>query len=210
MHFFTECVFLTFVLSLYWLCHERRRYLRHRIGRQAFKNVYRVSRNVIFMLRRNELRVSGDLSVLNKGCILYSFHFGVWELMPYTLSRLGHKLGIITNRYGTAGNLIQTRILDFLLRKWRSMYGARVFYRENLLEIVRFVRSGGVFGVLVDGNTFFQKYDKARRLARLCHVPLVPFAAYRERGEGILSIGCDIQALVKAMPLDYVWFYKSR
>ena len=210
MHFFSECVFLTFVLSLYWLCNERRRYLRRRIGRQAFKNVYRVGRNVLFMLRRNELKVRGDLGVLNRGCILYSFHFGVWELMPYTLSKLGYKIGIITNRYGAAGNSIQTRILDFLLRRWRSMYGARVFYKENLLEIVRFLRTGGVFGILVDGNTFFQKHDKARRLARLCRVPLVPFAAYRESGRGILRIGCNIPTVVKAMPLDYVWFYKSR
>jgi len=209
MHFLVECVFLTFHLSLYWLCHERRRYLRRRIGRQAFKNVYRVGRNVFFMLHRNELKVIGDLNVLNKGCILYSFHFGVWELMPYTLNKLGHEIGIITNRYG-AGNSILTRILDLLLKRWRSTYGARVFYKENLLEIVRFLRSGGVFGMLVDGNTFLQKHDKARRLARLCHVPLVPFAAYRKRGEGILRIGCDIPALVKAMPLDYVWFYKSR
>jgi len=210
MHFLVECVFLAFIWALYWICHERRRYLRRRVGRQAFKNVYRVGRNVFFMLRRNELEVCGDLGVLSKGCIIYSFHFGVWELMPYTLNRLGHKIGIIANRYGAADNSIQTRIIDYLLRRWRSMSGARVFYKENLLEIVRFLRSGGVFGMLVDGNTFFQKYDKARRLAKLCRVPLVPFAAYRESSKGILRIGCDIPSLVRAMPLDYVWFYKSR
>ena len=210
MHFLAECLLLTFVWALYWLCHDRRRYLRRRVGTQAFKNVYRVGRNVFFMLRRNELEVCGNKNVLSKGCILYSFHFGVWELMPYTLNKLGHKIGIIANRYSAAGSSVQTRIIDYLLRRWRSTNGVRVFYKENLLEIVSFLRSGGVFGVLVDGNTFFQKHDKVRRLAKICRVPLVPFAAYRKGGKGILRIGCDIPTLVRAMPLDYVWFYKSR
>jgi lauroyl/myristoyl acyltransferase len=210
MHFFVECIFLTTLWVLYWVCHNRRRYLRQRIGNQAFKNVYRVGRNVCFMLRRKELQVGGDLRVLSKGCILYSFHFGVWELMPFTLSKLGYRIGVLVNSYRTTDSSVRTRILDFMLRQWRSMNGIRVFYKENALEIVRFLQSGGVFGMLVDGNTFFQKHDKARKLAELCQVPLIPFAAYRQREKGFLRIGCDIPALVKAMPLDYVWFYKSR
>jgi lauroyl/myristoyl acyltransferase len=210
MHFFVECIFLTTLWVLYWVCHNRRRYLRQRIGNQAFKNVYRVGRNVCFMLRRKELQVGGDLRVLSKGCILYSFHFGVWELMPFTLSKLGYRIGVLVNSYRTTDSSVRTRILDFMLRQWRSMNGIRVFYKENALEIVRFLQSGGVFGMLVDGNTFFQKHDKARKLAELCQVPLIPFAAYRQREKGFLRIGCDIPALVRTMPLDYVWFYKSR
>lgn len=100
--------------------------------------------------------------------------------------------------------------MDFLLRRWRSINGVKVFYKENALGIVRFLRTGGVLGMLVDGNEFYQKYDKANKLARLCGVPLVPFAAYRRKMRGFLHLGCDIPALVRAMPLDYVWFYRSR
>jgi lauroyl/myristoyl acyltransferase len=210
MHFFGECVFLSALWALYWAYRERRRYLRQRIGNQAFKNVYRVGRNVCFMLRRKELEIGGDLGVLNAGCVLYSFHFGVWELMPLALSKCGYKIGILVNSYHANNRAYRTRMLDFLLRRWRSVNGVRVFYKENALEITRFLRSGGVFGMLVDGNTLFQKYGKARKLAELCRVPLVPFAAYRQRGKGFLRIGCDIPALIRSMPLDYVWFYKSR
>ena len=210
MHFFVECAFLAALWILYWTCHDRRRYLQQRIGEQAFRNVYRVGRNVCFMLRRKELRVHGDLGALNRGCVLYSFHFGVWELMPFTLSKLGYRIGILVNRYRADDRSLKTGMMDFLLRRWRSMNGVRVFYRENALGIVRFLRAGGVFGMLVDGNDFFQKYDKARKLAKLCGVPLVPFAAYRQAGSGSLHVGCDIPALVRAMPLDYVWFYRSR
>jgi lauroyl/myristoyl acyltransferase len=162
------------------------------------------------MLRRHQLDVDGDLTVLRKGCILYSFHFGIWELMPYTLCRLGYRMGIITNRYGAPGSNMMGRLLDYLLKRWRTVNGIKVFYKENTLQIVRFVKSGGVFGMLVDGNSYFQKHGRAKKLADLCEVPLVPFAAYRSGKRTVLRIGCDIQDMVRAMPNDYVWFYRSR
>ena len=210
MHFFIECASLIVLWILYWTCKSRRRYLRQRIGEQAFKNVYRVGRNVCFMLRRKELTIHGDLRVLDRGCVLYSFHFGIWELMPVTLSKQGYKIGVLVNKYRRDGRRLGAGVMDFLLKRWRSINGVKVFYREDVLGIVRFLRTGGVFGVLVDGNDFYQKYDKARKLARLCAVPLVPFATYRRKEGGHLRVGCDIPALVRAMPLDYVWFYRSR
>ncbi len=210
MHIFGEFLFLFLLGCVYWFYRDRRRYLVNRIGNSAFKNVYRVGRNIFFMLKKNELEIEGDVSVLDKGCVLYSFHFGVWELMPRALIKLGYTTGIIVNRYQKEEGSIAFRMLDSLLRRWRSVGGVRVFYKENALDIVRFLKSGGVFGVLVDGNSFYQKHAKAKRLAELCRVPLVPFAAYRRAHKGVLHIGCDLPNLVRSRPLDYVWFYKSR
>jgi len=156
------------------------------------------------------LMLLGDTSVLSGGCILYSFHFGIWELMPFTLRQLGYRIGIIVNRYQESSGSILARVSDYLLLRWRSAAGVRVFYADNVLETVRFLKSGGVFGMLVDGNTFFQKHSKAKKLARVCGVPLVPFAAYRDKHRGVLNIGCDLTGMVGARPLDYVWAYRSR
>ncbi|MBE0433247.1 hypothetical protein IBX73_07260 [candidate division WOR-3 bacterium] len=205
-----EGLFLVLLCCLYWACRDRRRHLQSRIGRQAFRNTYEVGRNIFFMLRKNRLRLTGDTSVLNRGCILYSFHFGVWESMPCTLKRLGYKVGIIVNRYYKPGGSILARLCDYLLLRWRSAAGVKVFYAENTLGIVRFLKSGGIFGMLVDGNTLHQKEGKARKLATICRVPLVPFAAYRSKGQGILEIGCDLASIIGAKPLDYLWAYRSR
>ncbi|UCD19410.1 MAG: hypothetical protein JSU64_08360 [candidate division WOR-3 bacterium] len=205
-----EGIFLCSAWCLYWLCRDRRRYLKRRIGRNAFRNVFQVARNISFMLSRKELVLRGNTGILNGGCVLYSFHYGVWESMPYTLRRLGYRIGVIVNRYGRSSASVFARLSDRLLLRWRAGAGTKVFYADNLLEIVRFIKSGGVFGILVDGNTFFQKHEKARKLSEICGVPLVPFAAYRRRDEGILHIGCDLTAMVMARPLDYVWAYKSR
>jgi lauroyl/myristoyl acyltransferase len=210
MHILGEFLFLFILSCVYWLSRDRRRYLTKRIGNKAFKNVYHVGRNIYFMLRKKELEIDGDMSLLDRGCILYSFHFGVWELMPWTLSRLGYKTGIIVNRYGKEQGSVAFRALDAILQRWRSVGSIRVFYKENILGIVRFLKSGGVFGILVDGNSFYQKHGKAKRLAELCKVPLVPFAAYRRTHKGVLKIGCDLPNMVRSRPLDYMWFYRSR
>ena len=78
------------------------------------------------------------------------------------------------------------------------------------MEIVRFLKRGGIIGMLVDGNDFYSKFGKARKLSCLCGVPLVPFVAYRKNGRGILKIGCNIDKFVTERPYDYIWFYKSR
>ncbi|MDH4211798.1 MAG: hypothetical protein OEV79_10180 [candidate division WOR-3 bacterium] len=210
MSLLAELSFLLCVLCFYGICRDRRRYLKNRVGRDAFRNAYRVARNMFFMLRRNDLELTGDAGVLKGGCVLYSFHFGVWELMPYTLRNRGFQIGVIVNRYQRDNVSVLARLVDSALKRWRAVNGVRVFYGENVLEIVRFIKSGGIFGMLVDGNTLFQKYAKARKLAQLCKVPLVPFAAYRSGNSGVLNIGCDLPGLVQTMPLEYMWFYKSR
>lgn len=210
MQIVAEGLFVALFSFLYWAWGDRRRHIKNRIGRRAFRNVYEMGRNAFFMLRRADLRLTGATDVLERGCILYSYHLGVWESMPRALRRAGYRVGIVANRYHRPGGSWRTRLGDYLLRRWRSASGVRVFYAENALAISRFVKSGGIFGMLVDGNTFHQKEDKARRLAALCRVPLVPFAAYRLRDRGILEIGCDLARFVEARPLDYLWAYRSR
>lgn len=210
MQIVAEGLFVALFSLLYWAWGDRRRRLKKRIGRAAFRNAYEMGRNAYFMIRGKDLQLTGATNVLDRGCVLYSYHFGVWESMPRALRRAGYRVGIIANRYHGPGGPRRARIGDYLLRRWRSASGVRVFYAENVLEIARFLKSGGIFGMLVDGNTFHQKEGKARRLAALCRVPLVPFAAYRARGQGTLEIGCDLARLIEARPLDYLWAYRSR
>ncbi len=160
-------------------------------------------------MKRN-LRIKGNMGIIMKGGILYSFHFGVWELMPLSLKKLGYNLGIIVNRYSDDKKNIIAIFFDRFLYWFRSFGNVRIFYKEDTMKIINFIKSGGLLGMLVDGNKFYSKFEKAQKLSRFCNVPLIPFAAYRKSGAGILEIGCDIDKLVEQRPLDYVWFYKSR
>jgi len=210
MRILSEACMLLIAFCLYWCNRERRRYLKKRIGSKAPLNVYQAARNMGFMLTKKDLEIKGDTTVLRNGAILYSFHFGVWELMPCTLRRLGYDLGVVVNRYGGGRRHLFAEFFDKFLYKFRSTGNIGVFYKEDTMKMVRFVKDGGLLGMLVDGNTFYSKFEKAQKLSRLNNLPLVPFAAYRKNGTGILEINCDLEKRVKERPLDYMWFYRSR
>jgi len=193
----------------YWLSHDRRRHLKRRIGRAAFRNLYRTAMNFATMLGRGKFEVRGDMSRLQGGGILYSFHFGAWELMPRILSRLGYRIGIITNLYaGQPGPL--ARIADFLLYRYRAIPNVRIFHPGDGLKIVRFLRTGGIFGALVDGDSLYAKFEGIQRLGKLCGLPLVPFAVYRDKDRSVLDLDCDLDRLLNERPYDYLWAYRSR
>lgn len=199
------------VISLYWLNRRRRVLLKKRIERGVFRCLAAVARNISFMLAPGgELRIKGDPGIAGRGAVCYSLHFGIWELMPRYMKNLGFTPGVIVNRYGTDGSRFPGRLLDRFLRSWRSRHGARIFYPEDSLRIARFVRAGGLFGMLIDGNGRYDKLPKAAKLARLCNVPLVPFAVYRDRDRGILDFNCNLDRLLASRPQDYLWFYRSR
>lgn len=210
MRFFTEAFALLGLFTLYWFQRARREYLKKRIGRLAIRNVYRVARNIGFMLSRRDISVQDNSNSLEKGGIFYSFHFGVWELMPRALEKKGFDLGVLVNRYADDNHSRISRFFDNLLDRFRSSGNVKVFSKHDSVKIVRFLKNGGILGVLIDGNRFYAKYGKMKKLSSLCGVPLVPFAAYRKNGSGVLDLGCDLDRIVTQRPLDYVWFYKSR
>ena len=206
---FDACAIVV-LFVLYWCNRSRRYYLKKRIGTLAVRNVYRVARNIGHMLAGTPLAVQGDHGRLKAGSILFSFHFGIWELMPRTLDMLGYRIGIVVNRYADGKTGMIARFADRLLYRYRSVGRVLVFYRDETLKIVRFLKDGGILGVLVDGNSLYAKHPLVRRLSRISRAPVVPFAAYTEKGRVVLHIGCDLNMLVNEHPLDYMWFYRSR
>jgi lauroyl/myristoyl acyltransferase len=210
MHFFTEAFALFMAFVLYWMNGPRRRYLKRRIGKQSVKNVYRVARNVGYMLCRPDVELHGFNKNLTQGAILYSFHFGIWETMPRAIRKLGCDIGVLVNKYTEASSSVFSYYIDRLLEYFRANGGVSVFTRYDTIKIVQFLKRGGILGVLVDGNDFYAKFPKIQKLGKICDVPLVPFAAYRRHGRSVVEIGCDLDQLIADQPLDYVWFYRSR
>jgi len=209
VNIFLEPIIISLLFLLYFLSRERRKFFKKRVVLNAIYNLYRVARNVSLMLQSHDLQIRGDLVQLKKGGILYSFHFGVWELVPPTLKKLGYNIAILANRYSDNGNLLG-KIADRMLQHLRSRNGVGIFYKDDVIKIVHFLKNGGILGVLVDGDTFYAKFEKVKKLSYICDVPLTSFAAYQDHGRGVLEINCDLDSLVKKRPYDYVWFYRSR
>jgi len=201
-----EPALILVLLSWYWLCRRRRIVWKRRAGSLALRNLATLARNAAFMLSGSDLLVRGDLPPRDQGAIIYSIHFGVWELVPRALSNRGYRLGILTNQYPLSWG----RAVNRFLRRFRCAGGIRIFYPDEVRSIVEFLRAGGLFAVLVDGNDLYSKLAPIRKLSLVCAVPLIPFAAYQNRGCGLVTIGSDLDRLVQDRPCDYLWAYRSR
>jgi lauroyl/myristoyl acyltransferase len=210
MYLFVEALVLLLLTILYWTNRERRKFLSHRIGRTSYRNAWCMARNFSFMLCRRPVQLHDRRSVLRAGLILYSVHFGVWEVLPPLLREHGYDIGILVNKYSDDNGGVLARLSDRFLTRFRTRDNVKVFNRHDSARVVRFLQKGGILGVLVDGNRMYSKIPKIEKLARISRVPLVPFAAYRKNGEGVVHIGCDLDHLVRKHPLEYMWFYKSR
>jgi len=210
MYLFVEACVLLLLTMLYWLNRERRRFLHGRIGTVSFKNVWHVARNISYMLCRRPVYLYDESTSLRRGCILYSIHYGLWELLPTILSHGGYDVGVLVNRYAEEKDTVTARLFDNMLTRYRSNSSVEVFDRHDALGIVRFLKQGGILGVLVDGCNRYSKLTKIEKLARVSNVPLIPFAAYRKNGYGVVHIGCDLDRLMQRNPMEYMWFYRSR
>jgi lauroyl/myristoyl acyltransferase len=210
MHLLVEALVLLLFTILYWTHRERRKILYSRIGRASVSNVWSIARNIAFMVRRRTVQLDDRRSLLKAGLILYSVHYGIWESMPSVLRDRGYATGVLVNRYSEDSSSFLARLSDRFLTRFRTRNNVEVFDRHDSARIVRFLKKGGILGVLVDGNRLYSKMEKIEKLARIARVPLVPFAAYRRNGSGVVRIGCAIDHLVQQYPLDYMWFYRSR
>lgn len=191
----------------FWIDGDRRRYLKKRIGRMGFYNVYNVARNISYMILNRSINISGSGRIPERGSILYSWHFGVWELMPGALVSDHRRIGIIVNRY--QGNIFN-RYLDRFLMRWRSNNGVRIFSASDSRNIIDFLKKGGTLGLLVDGNQLDSRLETTKRISQLAGVPMIPFVAYRDNGSACLRINCGLESMIDKRPWDYMWFYKSR
>lgn len=206
-------ILIFFILIItYWLNHGRRQYFKKRMGKNICYNLKIVAKNVTRMLSFDKkYTFIGDSSLIKNGAILYSIHFGVWELMPQILrNNLNRDVGVLVNRYTDNNHSLVGKLMDKFFYYWRSRRNIKVFYPDQIFQVIKFIKSGGIFAVLVDGNQLFNKYQKIEKLAQLCRVPLMPFAVYYENGTTVMKIGCNLETLIKQRPYDYWWFYKSR
>ncbi|MEO0189542.1 MAG: hypothetical protein ABIL18_01025 [candidate division WOR-3 bacterium] len=175
-------------------------------------NLKTIARNISLMiLPDKKFKIEGETDRLKNGAILYSLHFGVWESMPAILRKsLNKEIGILVNRYTDTNIFIIGKAMDRLLYAWRARYNIRIFYPDEIFKIVKFVKEGGIFSALVDGNKPYSKLKKIERLGRICSVPVVPFVVYYDGRNSIMNINCNLDKLLKQRPFDYWWFYKSR
>jgi KDO2-lipid IV(A) lauroyltransferase len=134
---------------------EMSRRERDRIGRRSLANLGRAA---LEAARGDSSRVElspEDESLLRaahaegKGVVLVTGHIDNWELFARRIAALGLPCGTVAKE-------AQDPRLTALLQRTRESSGMRIFWRGSALsarEMMRFLREGGMLGILIDQDT---------------------------------------------------------
>lgn len=157
------------------------------LARKCFINMGKMAVDVIRIRRHydDELRNLIDIEglenldpVYNKGhgVIVPTGHIGNFELLAVHFARMGYKVGVIGRR------LYDPRF-DELIRTGREQMGMKVFdTRQSPREMMRWLKDGGMLGVLMDTDSFRVRSMFIPVFGRLSHTPV---------GQSILALRTD-------------------
>lgn len=136
----------------------------------------------------------------NKGVIIFSAHFGNWELIPYILNRrLNIEIASIAREMDNP--LIEKKVQDF-----REFMGSRVINKKNSIRtILKTLADNQVALFLIDQHTiareavfvdfFGEKVSAVPSVAGLhikWQIPLVPLFIHYEQDKVVLEIHPEI------------------
>ncbi|MBI3038748.1 lysophospholipid acyltransferase family protein [bacterium] len=123
---------------------------------------------------------------MNRGVIILSAHFGNWELIAYTLVKLGFPIYAIVRPQAV------NRMTEFM-NSFRERRGVKVLMAENLKLSLKILRGGGLVGIVSDLNarewgyqaSFFGRkasfYPTPVILSERSRAPVIPAFIERQR-----------------------------
>ncbi len=135
-----------------------------------------------------------------RGVILFSAHFGNWELVPYILSRkLNVKLNSIARKMDNP--LVEKKVMEF-----RDFMGSAVIDKKNAIRtMLKRLEKNGIVYLLIDQNTiareavFVDFFDQTvaavpsvSRLHLKKNIPVIPLFLHYEPDRVILELQAEL------------------
>ncbi|MCK5056737.1 MAG: lysophospholipid acyltransferase family protein [Candidatus Aminicenantes bacterium] len=151
------------------------------------------------ILKKIEVNNIGNLEKALKkkeGVIIFTAHFGNWELVPYILNRELNR-----HIFGIARHM-DNPLVEKLVKKFREFMGLKVIYKDNAVKsILSALKNNEIIYLLIDQNAiareavpidFFGKQVSAVTSISRLHlkkgVPLVPLFLHYEKDRVVLDI----------------------
>jgi Kdo2-lipid IVA lauroyltransferase/acyltransferase len=163
---------------------------------------------IVFMfVKKNPVKLLKPIEVINlpvleealkkgKGIIVFSAHFGNWELIPYILNR---ELNI---RINSIAREMNNPLVERKVKRFREFMGSSVIYKQHSLRsILTKLKANGIVFLLIDHNTiereavfvdFFGQEAGAVPIVSQLHikkgVPAVPVFLHYEKDKIVLEL----------------------
>ena len=121
-----------------------------------------------------------------RGIIILSGHYGSWELVGYTLIRLGFDLHAIARPQAL-------NAMTELINGFRERRGLKMLMENNLPSALKLLRKGGVVGIVSDLNARERGYRVTffGREASFYHAPII---LAERTGAGLFPVSIERQA----------------
>ncbi len=121
-----------------------------------------------------------------RGIIILSGHYGSWELVAYTLIRLGFELHAIVRPQAL-------NAMTELINGFRERRGVKVLMDNNLPSALKRLKKGGVVGIVSDLNARERGYRVSffGREASFYHTPII---LAERTGAGLFPVSIERQA----------------
>jgi KDO2-lipid IV(A) lauroyltransferase len=156
------------------------------------------------ILKKIEVNNIGNLEkALGKktGVIIFTAHFGNWELVPYILKRELNR-----HIFGIARHM-DNPLVETLVKKSRESMGLKVIYKDKAVKaILNALKNNEIVYFLIDQNAiareavpiaFFKKEVNAVTSVSRLHVkkgiPLIPLFLHYEKDRIVLNIAEEIR-----------------
>jgi len=119
-----------------------------------------------------------------KGVLVYTLHFGFWEIIPAYFSLKGYPVCVLASR-------VYTTFIDNFINRIRKGFGTEVVHPDNTVALVKRLKKGYAIGILMD-----QRQGSRRKNIRFfdkdVEAPYGPLEiAYRLSTE-VLLMKCEI------------------
>ena len=136
-----------------------------------------------------------------KGVVLFSAHFGNWELVPFILSReLGQKINSVARK-------MDNPLVDKKVREFREYMGSCLINKTNAIRnILKSLENNEILFILIDQNTiereavfvdFFGKKASAVASVSQLHlrrnIPIVPVFIHYEPDKIVLEFQPEVE-----------------
>jgi len=186
---------------------------REKLKKRIFNHYATVLVDIVYLFSRKkaefvigELKIEGEENLKNalkrgKGAVLFSAHFGNWELIPFGLNRL------LNLRVNSIARKMDNPLTEKIVKKFREHMGSEIIYKDgSLRKMLRILGENGLVYLLVDQNTitregvpvtFFNReviaVTTVAQLRIRKNVPVIPVFLTYEKEEKLLRIGKELK-----------------
>ncbi len=114
-----------------------------------------------------------------KGLLVYTLHFGFWEIIPVYFSLKGYPVCVLASK-------VYTDFIDNFINRIRKNFGTEVVHPDKVISLVKKLKKGYAIGILMDQRQGARKI-KVKFFGRDVEAPYGPLEiAYNFSSEVIL------------------------